>query len=1072
MKKHLLFYVMLLMLVSVGIEADAKIINETDHFFCGFDEQSEFDKWTTVDLNGEFNQKNVYRWDEESRCAYYSSGATNDGDDWLISPAVHLSAGKSFVLKVNMFCDWSCKLTFAMGKANTAEGMTDILCEEKEYDGDYYLCFKLPDNLAEGDYFFGIRNRTVAWSGLLYLNSVEVTEDNGGSLKVKVKRQNKDELVEGASVSLTGSTYETKTWQTNAEGSVEFNYLTPGGYTLSVAKEEYETINVTDINVEAMKADTLVVELPSEPVSVVKGVVVNERSQAVANASVRLSGKKNFECETAEDGSFSFPEVAMNTDYKLEVSKELKQTYKKMISIKDEAEFNLDTLVLKDMLASPAKVYAENVEKGVFLSWIIPVKEKDYALDNGIPGGTFQMNSKDYVYLGNTFKEPMSVNSITWALDESFPTVDVYIFPLNKDGSFSTTPVFSKFDVPSKSYDWDTGEGWTELLLDTPVVVPYGCVVAVGHDQSLTVLSDYSKLDGSVVCVDKDFSESGWFHSVVGNFFIRAAGVELTSDLNNGEALARAYRTASYASLKKVKKQEANTTDNDFTFSIWRFKDQNDPSSWETVTTGLKSLDYVDQSIINKEKGFYGYAVQAQYQDGRKSDYGYSDLIDHNMHTNVCVNVSTNTAVRLGNGALVTLTNLDKDGLVYKAVTSEEKAIFNNVLKGKYRISVSKDGFEKSAADEVMDDKDDYSFNMELQLDALKPYNPAVGEVDSQTPCILTWNNGDVIKEDFEEMNDFEVNPQNAAGWTFFDGDSATTYGVTLCKETPYPNMYSPMAFMVFNPYKTTPDLSEYVRPRSGEKVLVSVSPETGVRSNDYMFSPLLSFDSPFNLSFYASAGFYGYLGNEEFMVGYTTSDPLPENVTYLTATPEQVGGIWTPFSYTLPAEAKHAVIRGVSNQKLFFMLDDISIGISEPEIFNMASFNVMLDGEEVGSTFERSMDLGKLDPGRHIAKIQTVYTLADFSKKYSDFAEIQFTVSEPTAIQSVNQEKLYAYNQANGAITFGNVVDAASLYDMEGRLCETASKGKDILTNGLKGVYVLKIVIGGKTKNCKIVVQ
>ena len=164
MKQILLFYAMLMMLLSGGLRANAKVINETNHFFCGFDEQSEFDQWTTVDLNGEFNQKNVYRWDEDSRSAYYSSGATNDGDDWLISPAVHLSGGKSFVFKVNMFCDWSCKLTFAMGRTNTADGMVDILCEEQEYDGDYYICLRLPDNIKEGDYYFGVRNRTLAWS--------------------------------------------------------------------------------------------------------------------------------------------------------------------------------------------------------------------------------------------------------------------------------------------------------------------------------------------------------------------------------------------------------------------------------------------------------------------------------------------------------------------------------------------------------------------------------------------------------------------------------------------------------------------------------------------------------------------------------------------------------------------------------------------------------------------------------------------------------------------------------------------------------------------------------------------
>ncbi len=1060
---------MLLLALCYGMGADAKIVNETDHFFCGFDTQSEFEQWTLVDLNGEFNKKNVYRWDEETRSAFYSSGATNDGDDWLISPAIHLSKGKSFVLKANMFCDWSCKLTFALGKTNTAEGMVDVIAEEKEYDGNYYLCLKLPENMEEGDYYIGIRNRTVAWSGLLYLNSVEVAEDNGGALNIQVKRKGKDEWLEGASVSLSGDTYEDKTWQTNAEGAAAFNDLTPGKYFLSIAKEGFEPYALADIEVEARKEETLVAELVLKPVSAVKGVVVDEASRPVSGALVKLTGKKAFELQTAGDGSFLFPEVPVNGEYKLAVSKELKLTYKKMVAVGKE-ELNLGTLVLKDLLASPVKVYAENVEKGVFLSWIVPVAEKDFALDNGSVEGTFQMNSKDYVYLGNTFREPMSVNAISWALDNNYPTVDVYVFPLNRDGSFSTEPAFSRLDVPSRAYDWDTGGGWSELILDTPVVAPYGCVVAIGHSGSLTVLSDYRKLEGSVVCVDKNFENSGWFHSTTGNFFIRAEGVKLTSDLK--EAHANNIRMASY-SRKLARKADEGFAERNFTFSVWRYKDRNDPSGWEEIATDLKKQDYLDPTINSKEKGFYGYAIRAIYQDGRKSDYGYSAPIDHNMYTKVDVNVFTNTAVRHGNGAIVSLQNLDNGELVYRAETVHESVSFDKVLKGKYKMTVTKDGFADSFTEVALEDKDRHSFSVELLLTPLMPYHLYVGNPDSQSDCILSWNNEDALTEDFEEMNDFETDPQNAKGWTFFDADKAQTYGVALCKDTPYPNMHAPMAFMVFNPFKTTPDLSEYIRPRSGEKVLVSVSPETGARSDDYLFSPQLAFDSDFTFSFYAAAGFYGFLGNEEFMVGYTTAEPSPENVVWLTEKPQQVGGIWTPFSYILPKEARHAVIRGVSMQKLFFMLDDIKIGIAEPEIFEMALFNVMLDGEEFGTTYAKNINLGKLDPGKHIAKIQAVYTMADISRKYSDFAEIQFLVKESTGVSAVSQDKLFAYDEDAGKIVPGHHVDMISLYDMAGKKCGEARSGGFIPTKPYgKGVYVVRVVSGGAVTSHKVVLR
>lgn len=1072
MKRKVLFYAILLLALCTGVSVNAKTVNEQDHFFCGFDESSEFEQWTTIDLNGaDPNDQNVYRWDEKAKLVFFSAGTYFDGDDWLFSPAIHLSQGKAIVLKINMVCNQNCKLTFAVGKANTVEGMTEIIAEEKDYDGDLYLCLKLPDNLEGGDYYVGIHSTTLAWKGILYLKSVEVCEDNGGSINVQVKNRESGGSLDGALTHLTGATYEEKIWATDAEGKVNFNDLTPGNYTLYLEKDEFES-QTKEIEVKAKQTESIDVALEPKPVTTVKGTVVDEALKPMAGALVKLAGKKNFEVQTGEDGSFLIEKVPANNSYRFSVSKDRKLAYKTTLEIGKESEMNLDTVILEDVPATPVKVYGENVEKGVFLSWMVPVNEKEFALDNDKPLGAFRFNSDNYTYMGNTYREPMSIKSISWLLGSEYPTIDVYVFPFNKDGSISTKPLLSKYDVPTNTYNYAAKEGWSELTLDTTVTAAYGCIVAIGHSGPLEVYTDYQEPSGSVVCIDKNFENSGWFYPSTGNFFIRAKGFELTSDLGKP---SENIRVVSYAK-KQARKTPTKISDSDFSFTIWRYqdKDKDDRLCWDEVAHGVKTLDYIDASIENKDKGFYQYAIQAVYPNEKKTEYGYSNLIDHNMHTKVEVYVTANTAVHHENGAIVTLMNNDVNMLEYKAEINNGIAIFDKVLKGNYTVIVKKEGFEDALTDVALDDKDNYSVSLQLLLNPLQPYNLQVGDPDDKTDCILSWNNEDALVEDFEEMNDFEVNPQNSKGWTFFDGDKAKTFGVTLCQDTPYPNMHSPMAFMVFNPFKTNPNLSEYVRPRSGEKVLISVSPETGVRSDDYLFSPELQYESDFKLDFYAAAGFYGSLGNEEFMVGYTVSDPTPENVIWLTEKPEQVGGMWTPFSYTLPKEARHAVIRGVSQERFFFMLDDIKIGITEPEVFNMAMFNVTLDGEELGTTYDRNFNLGKLETGRHIAKVQAAYTMADVSKGYSNYAEIKFTVKKSSGISSVEQDsKPFEYSEELGEITPGSQVDAIVLYDLQGNKCGQANRGQRISTKQYsKGIYILTVLSEGDTSSYKILLK
>lgn len=168
------------------------------------------------------------------------------------------------------------------------------------------------------------------------------------------------------------------------------------------------------------------------------------------------------------------------------------------------------------------------------------------------------------------------------------------------------------------------------------------------------------------------------------------------------------------------------------------------------------------------------------------------------------------------------------------------------------------------------------------------------------------------------------------------------------------------MAFIVFNPSKTSPSTGTYpaVQPFSGKKMLVDFTVDGG--NNDFIISPALNFKSDFQISFRAKS-YKDTWGLERFKVGYSTTGTRPSDFTFVqdgdyTEAPLD----WTLFEYRIPKEAKYVCINCVSNNAFMFMLDDIFIGTNQvrPRVAaratstdaRLAGFNLYRDGEKVNT--------------------------------------------------------------------------------------------------------------------------
>lgn len=1073
--KHLNYLFIVLLLAFWGTKVQASVINETDHFYCGFDSEEEFNVWKKVDINGLAGNGNSDWWWDDRGGAFISVGPDVGIDDWLISPEITLTGGKKYVIKTKFYrSEAAGTIRFTMGSTAEPGGQTTIIKELENYSGESYLKFSLPENIENGKYFFGLYVSTEAWTGNVLMKSFEVVEDKDGQLEIAVVNKDDQKAMEGVEVSLSGSSYESQDFTTNAEGKCNYENLTPGTYYLNASLDGYISIEKKEINIGEKETVSFTVEMSPIPVSTVSGTVLDEDNNPIADAQVTLAGEKAYETTTDKDGAFTFNEVRRPNEhntYKLSISKDFKAPHYADIDVTD-ATMTLNSIILKDLINAPANICTDLTEKGMFVSWMMPVGEKVFAHDNGKYEGMKQVYAP-YVFMGVSFAEPMILTNMTWVSTEvEDELIDIYVFPLNKDGSLSMTPLYEAKKVPVINYNYEDIIQWNEYNFPEPIVAPNGCICAIGHENTLSVPLDYeNNTQHSLTVTNYD---GGWEVSDISNFLIRAKGLALSTDLSP-ENQAKLIRSMSTPVIKKVPAKQIENQR--FSYNIWRLDSSNkeNQEAWTEIAKDVKELYYIDKGFASLDQGTYQYAVQTVYKGDKASEICYSAEIEHKMHTKLTVALFPNTAIDFSKGATIKLTNNDNEELVYTATAQSSIVVFDQVRKGSYTLSVTKEGFQTANSELVIDSQNSYEAYIDLQLAPVAPFNLKAEQTEGTNDVQLKWNEEFGIFEDFEGMEDFALNPTGEIGWTYVDKDGGATYGVAQCEQSPYENMYSPMAYMAFNPTATTPNLLEYVQPYSGNKVLIDVSLENGGVNDDYIFSPELSFESDFTLRFYAASGFYAAMGDEEFMVGYTTDEAQPENVIWLTEKPQTVGGIWTEFVYNMPKEARHTVIRCVSNQHMFFMLDDIFIGQREPEVFAMTTFNVYMDEELVETTTQRSVTFNNLSEGKHIAKVQAVYPMRDDSKQYSEFTELLFTVEAGggTGINTNNAEVLYTYNTETGIITPGNNTRMIEMIDTQGRCCASCQSNETINTNGFtEGIYILKITTESQVSFSKILVK
>lgn len=173
------------------------------------------------------------------------------------------------------------------------------------------------------------------------------------------------------------------------------------------------------------------------------------------------------------------------------------------------------------------------------------------------------------------------------------------------------------------------------------------------------------------------------------------------------------------------------------------------------------------------------------------------------------------------------------------------------------------------------------------------------------------------ITDDFESYTPWYTS--GLGDWTLVDGDKAYTY---TFENLMFPNQGTPKAYIVFNTRKMEIDTDDYPQfaAHSGEQYLLGM-PSRGTANNDWLISPELSGDEQ-TVSIWARTLNDEY-GTTTLSLLYSTTDN--DTASFVSATaPIAVSEGWNEYSLNVPKGARYFAVRNISTAVAMLQLDDV----------------------------------------------------------------------------------------------------------------------------------------------------
>ena len=324
------------------------------------------------------------------------------------------------------------------------------------------------------------------------------------------------------------------------------------------------------------------------------------------------------------------------------------------------------------------------------------------------------------------------------------------------------------------------------------------------------------------------------------------------------------------------------------------------------------------------------------------------------------------------------------------------------VYAGKHRIDVSQPGYEDAST--TVDVQSDTTVTVQLTEENTLPFSLLTTVLHNAhtglNDVTLTWNQEPpVFYDDFESYEPFSI---TFGEWTGIDGDGLTTAPLV----GDYINRGVMQYAQIINPLTVSPPWwYDYpiLRPYSGQQYVGFIRTYSGAANDDWLISPTVT---PGNKNVLAFMGKAADQYKEKFQVYITTKVDNPSRADFVMLgynnyeTADYRG--WREYSYDLSQYAGVPVkfaIRYISETNnggaFMLMVDDVYVGQDIPtsnqarkRLFRARrlgaamrspmnpneSFNVFLDGVQVGTTEDYEYTYHDLAAGTYELGVQAVY--------------------------------------------------------------------------------------------------
>ena len=142
-----------------------------------FGSANNFNEFTIINANGD---NTTWTYNQMSERAEYNWSKTNSGDDWLITPAIFLEAGKEYVFSLGargFSATIPEKFEVKMGAGNSVDAMTVNVIENTVVNsGDLTTYGAKVAVEADGNYYFGIHAVSDADNMMLAVDNISVDD--------------------------------------------------------------------------------------------------------------------------------------------------------------------------------------------------------------------------------------------------------------------------------------------------------------------------------------------------------------------------------------------------------------------------------------------------------------------------------------------------------------------------------------------------------------------------------------------------------------------------------------------------------------------------------------------------------------------------------------------------------------------------------------------------------------------------------------------------------------------------------------------------------------------------------